>query len=175
MTIFTIGHSNHPIEQFLEILKAHGIGLVADVRTIPRSRYNPQYNSDSLPAILEEQGIEYRHLADLGGRRHAKMDSPNTGWENASFRGFADYMQTEGFVRGLAELIELAGTRKTAVMCAESVPWRCHRSLIADALLVRGITVMHIMGRTSAKAHTLTSFAEVQGTVITYPGMPKLF
>ncbi len=173
--IYTVGHSNHPIEKFIEMLTTHGIELVADIRTIPRSRRNPQYNSDALPASLKERGIDYRHLPDLGGLRHARKDSPNRGWENASFRGFADYMQTEDFGKGLAELTALAEGRKVAVMCAESVPWRCHRSLIADALSVRGVTVLHIMSRTSAKAHTLTSFARVNGTSITYPGESKLF
>jgi len=168
--IFTIGHSNHPLEKFIAMLAAHGIELIADVRTVPRSRHNPQYNSDVLPVSLKEHGIEYRHVPDLGGLRHAKKDSLNGGWENASFRGFADYMQTEAFGKGLAELTALAEGKKVAVMCAEAVPWRCHRSLIADALSVRGITVLHIMSRTSAKAHTLTPFARVSGTTITYPG-----
>ena len=170
MTISTIGHSNHPLEKFIEMLTAHGIELIADVRTVPRSRHNPQYNSDVLPASLREQGMAYRHLPDLGGLRHAKKDSLNTGWENATFRGFADYMQTESFEKGLAELIALADGTKVALMCAEALPWRCHRSLIADALMVRGITVMHIMSRTAANEHTLTPFAKVNGTTITYPG-----
>ncbi len=171
--IFTIGHSNHPLEKFVEMLLSRKIELVADVRTVPKSRYNPQFNSDSLPASLREQGIGYRHLPALGGLRHAKKDSLNRGWENASFRGFADYMQTEEFGKGVAELIVLAGKKKVAVMCAESVPWRCHRSLISDALLVRGVTVMHIMSRTSAKEHALTPFAKVDGTNITYPAAEK--
>ncbi len=175
MTIYTIGHSNHPLEKFIEMLSAHDIELIADVRTVPRSRHNPQFNSDNLPVSLGEHGIEYRHLPALGGLRHAKKDSPNRGWENASFRGYADYMQTEDFERGLAELITLADVKKVAIMCAESLPWRCHRSLISDALLARGVTVMHIMSRTSAKEHTLTSFAQVSGTSVTYPGEPRLF
>jgi len=170
MTISTIGHSNHPLEKFIEMLTAHGIELIADVRTVPRSRHNPQYNSDVLPASLREQGMAYRHLPDLGGLRHAKKDSLNTGWENATFRGFADYMQTERFEKGLAELIALADGTKVALLCAEALPWRCHRSLIADALMVRGVTVMHIMSRTAANEHTLTPFAKVNGTTITYPG-----
>ncbi len=169
MTIYTVGHSNHPIEKFIEMLTAHGIEQVADVRTIPRSRHNPQYSSDSLPASLTQRGIAYRHMPALGGLRHAKKDSQNRGWENDSFRGFADYMQTEEFEKGLAELIAAAEEKKIAILCAESVPWRCHRSLIADALSVRAVTVMHIMSRTSVKEHTLTSFAKVSGTSITYP------
>jgi uncharacterized protein (DUF488 family) len=169
MTIYTIGHSNHPLEKFIEMLTAHGIGLIADVRTIPKSRHNPQYNSDALAASLREHGIEYRHLPALGGLRHPKKDSVNTAWENDSFRGFADYLQTEGFEAGLSELLPIGQEQRTAVMCAEALPWRCHRSLIADALLVRGITVMHIMSRTSVKEHTLTPWARVQGMAITYP------
>jgi uncharacterized protein (DUF488 family) len=176
MIIYTVGHSNHPLGTFLQLLTTHGLGLVADVRTVPRSRHNPQYDGDALAASLAGAGIAHRHLPDLGGLRHARKDSPNTGWENASFRGFADYMQTEGFERGLAELIALARERKVAVMCAEAVPWRCHRSLIADALLVRGIAVMHVMSRTALKKHALTPFAAVSGTRITYPGeQPGLF
>jgi uncharacterized protein (DUF488 family) len=168
--IFTIGHSNHPIEKFFDMLTSHKIELIADVRTIPGSRHNPQYNGDALAARLRAQGIGYRHLPGLGGLRHAKKDSPNTGWENDSIRGFADYMQTEGFGKGLAELTALARDKRTAVLCAEAVPWRCHRSLIADALSVRGITVMHIMSRPSVKEHSLTSFASASGATIIYPG-----
>ena len=175
MTIFTIGHSNHPLEKFLELLSAHGIELIVDVRSVPRSRHNPQFNADALPVCLREQGIEYHRIPPLGGLRHARKDSVNLGWENASFRGFADYMQTEEFRKGLEELTGLAKEKETAILCAESLPWRCHRSLIADALLVRGITVLHIMNRTSVKEHTLTSFARIEGTTITYPGEPRLF
>ena len=169
VTIFTIGHSTHPIEEFADVLKAHGIEFIIDVRTIPKSRHNPQYNSDTLSAALHGHAIGYEHLPGLGGLRHAKKDSINTAWKNASFRGFADYMQTEDFERGLNMLIETAGKRLTAIMCAEAVPWRCHRSLIADALLARGITVMDIMGKTPAKAHMMTPWAMVKGTTITYP------
>jgi uncharacterized protein (DUF488 family) len=175
MTIYTIGHSNHPLEKFIEMLQSHGIEFVGDVRTVPRSRYNPQYNSDSLPVSLKDCGIAYRHLPALGGLRHTIKGSTNTGWENASFRGYADYMQTEGFRGGLAELTALAEEKKTAIMCAESLPWRCHRNLLSDALLVRGITVLHIMSAASAKEHALTSFAHVEGESITYPGEPLLF
>jgi uncharacterized protein (DUF488 family) len=168
-SIFTIGHSNHSFEKFLEMLKAHGIELIADVRTIPKSRHNPQFSSDALAVSLKEHDIEYRHIADLGGLRHAKKESLNKGWENDSFRGFADHMQAEGFKKGLAELLAFAEKKRTAVMCAEALPWRCHRSLIADALLVRGITVVHIMSRTSVKGHALTPWAVVAGRDITYP------
>ncbi len=173
VTIFTIGHSTHPIDQFADILKAHGIESVIDVRTIPKSRHNPQYNNDALFAALHGYAIGYEHMPGLGGLRHAKKDSINTAWENASFRGFADYMQTEDFEKSLNTLIETAGKRPTAIMCAEAVPWRCHRSLIADALLARGITVMDIMGKTPAKTHTMTPWAHVRGTMITYPKASK--
>ncbi|MDA8100659.1 MAG: DUF488 domain-containing protein [Nitrospiraceae bacterium] len=170
MTIYTVGHSNHPLEVFLELLQVHGIELVVDVRTVPKSRHNPQFNSEGIAASLARIGIAYQHLPDLGGLRHPRKDSTNLGWENESFRGFADYMQTEGFEKGLQELQGLAEGRKTTVMCAEAVPWRCHRSLISDALLARGVLVMHIMSRTSVKQHSLTPFAEVKGTTVTYPG-----
>jgi uncharacterized protein (DUF488 family) len=169
LVIYSIGHSTRPIEEFIGILEAHGIGLIADVRTIPRSRRNPQFNSDALETTLQASGIGYAHLKGLGGLRHAKKDSVNRGWENASFRGFADHMQTEEFEESLSALIALAKERPAAVMCAEAVPWKCHRSLIADALFVRGITVLHIMSRTSVRPHALTPWAEVKGTSLTYP------
>ena len=169
LTIFTIGHSTHSIEEFVEMLKAHDIKLIVDVRTIPKSRHNPQYNSDTLAAALHERAIGYEHMPGLGGLRHAKKNSINTAWENASFRGFADYMQTEDFVQSMNILIETAGKQPTAIMCAEALPWRCHRSLISDALLARGITVMDIMSKTSAKAHTMTPWAKVKDTAIQYP------
>ena len=151
------------------MLRDHGIGLIADVRTIPKSRHNPHYNSDVLAAALHENRIAYHYLPLLGGLRHPKKDSINSAWENDSFRGFADYMQTEGFAAGLSELLAIGREQRTAVMCAEALPWRCHRSLIADALLVREVTVMHIMSRTSVKEHVLTPWARVQGMTITYP------
>lgn len=169
LEILTVGHSTRPVEEFVDILTAHGVRLVADVRTIPRSRHNPQFNSDALASSLKASGIGYRHMPKLGGLRHAKKDSPNQGWENASFRGFADYMQTEEFEAGLRELIEAGKERKTVIMCAEAVPWRCHRSLIGDALSARGIAVMNIMSRTSTKPHTLTAWAEVKDAKVLYP------
>ncbi|MEI2689861.1 MAG: DUF488 domain-containing protein [Anaerolineae bacterium] len=168
--IFTIGHSTRPLEQFIALLRDHGVALVADVRTVPRSRHNPQFNRETLPAALAEAGIGYSHLADLGGLRHTTAASINTGWRNDSFRGFADYMQTEGFAAGLAELLALAQQGPVAIMCAEAVPWRCHRSLIADALAVRGVAVEHIIGAGRTQPHSLTPFAHVEGTRITYPG-----
>ncbi len=169
LTVFTIGHSTRTLETFLSLLQAHGVRRLVDVRTIPRSRHNPQYNQDLLPGPLQAAGIAYTHLAGLGGLRHARRDSPNTGWENASFRGFADYMQTPEFLSALEELLALARRESIAVMCAEAVPWRCHRSLIADALLVRGVAVEHILSRTRTQAHSLTPWARVRGTCISYP------
>jgi uncharacterized protein (DUF488 family) len=168
-TIFTIGHSTRPLPEFAEMLQANGIEILVDVRTIPRSRQNPQYNSDALAAALREHHIVYEHLPGLGGLRHPRKDSVNAGWENASFRGFADYMQSEEFALNLDRLIETARKGPTAVMCAEAVPWRCHRSLISDALLVRGFTVMDIMSKRSVKEHRLTPWAKVEGERITYP------
>jgi uncharacterized protein (DUF488 family) len=167
--ILTIGHSTRAIEDFVRLLQTHGVTRVVDVRTIPRSRHNPQFNSDALPRSLIRAGIGYIHVAGLGGLRHAKRASANTGWRNASFRGFADYMQTPGFEEALNGLISVAQQDRTALMCAEAVPWRCHRSLIADALLVRGIRVEHIMSAAGRKAHTLTPFAKVHDTHISYP------
>ena len=168
--VLTIGHSAHTIGEFIGLLQAHGATLVVDVRTVPRSRHNPQFDQASLPASLKKAGLGYVHLPGLGGLRHARRDSLNLGWRNASFRGFADYMQTPEFEQSLDELIQLANQEQIAIMCAEAVPWRCHRSLIADALLVRGIRVEDIMSPTSCTAHTLTSFAKARDTTITYPG-----
>ncbi len=167
--ILTIGHSNRPLDEFLALLGAHGVQCVVDVRTIPRSRHNPQFNSDALMNSLREADIGYVHKKQLGGLRHPKKDSVNTGWRNASFRGFADYMQTPEFGAALADLIEFTRGKRCAIMCAEAVPWRCHRSLIADALIARKVAVEHIMSRTSRQAHALTPFAKVSGERITYP------
>jgi uncharacterized protein (DUF488 family) len=168
--ILTIGHSTRTIEEFVRLLQAHEVTKVADVRTIPRSRRNPQFNSSSLASSLKKAGIGYIHMAGLGGLRHANRASVNTAWRNASFRGYADYMQTHEFEDALKKLIRFSKRRRFALMCAEAVPWRCHRSLIADALLVRGFNVEHIFSATNRKAHVLTPFAKVQGTGITYPG-----
>ncbi len=167
--VLTVGHSTWRIEEFIRLLRAHEVSRVLDVRTIPRSRHNPQFNADSLPGVLMVVRIGYTHLAELGGLRHPARDSPNTGWENESFRGFADYMQTPEFAKAIEELIRLAKHERVALMCAEAVPWRCHRSLIADALLVRGLRPEHIMTPTHRQAHTLTPFARVRGLQITYP------
>ncbi len=167
--MLTIGHSTRPIVEFIDILRSHRVELLGDVRTVPKSRYNPQFNRESLPAPLAETGIAYRHIPALGGLRHPRKDSPNTGWRNESFRGYADYMQTPEFERGLEELLALAADKKVAIMCAEAVPWRCHRSMIADALTVRGVEVRHIINAAKADPHKLTSFARVEGARVTYP------
>lgn len=167
--VFTIGHSTRPVPEFIEIIRAYGIRKVVDIRTIPKSRHNPQFNKDTLKESLKAVKIGYLHMKGLGGLRHALKDSPNAGWENASFRGFADYMQTEEFKENLEKLIELAEKGATVVMCAETVPWRCHRSLIGDALFVRGVRVRHIMSAGSSRDHSLTPWAKVKGRKITYP------
>ena len=172
--VFTVGHSTHPIEEFIALLQAHGVQQVVDVRTIPRSRHNPQFNADTLPKSLKTAGIGYVHLPELGGLRHSSKTSVNTGWRNASFRGFADYMQTPPFERGLKQLLQLAKKTPSALMCAEAVPWRCHRSLIADALLVRGIPVLNILSRSACQPHKLTPFAKAAGKRITYPAQQTI-
>jgi uncharacterized protein (DUF488 family) len=167
--VLTIGHSTRPLDEFMALLKAHAVTLVVDVRTIPRSRHNPQFDQDSLPDSLKKAGIGYVHVPGLGGLRHAKHNSVNAGWRNASFRGYADYMQTPEFEKQIEELIQLAKEHRIALMCAEAVPWRCHRSLIGDALTVRGIRTEDIMSLTQRRLHTLTPFAQVRGSTVTYP------
>jgi uncharacterized protein (DUF488 family) len=154
----------------VSILKAHGIQQLVDVRTIPRSRHVPQFNRESLAKELPKRKIVYVDLQSLGGLRHPKKDSINTGWRNASFRGYADYMATEEFRAGLERLLELASARRSAIMCAEAVPWRCHRSLIGDALLARDVRVEDILSVTSSRPHELTSFARVSQDSVSYPG-----
>ena len=167
--VLTIGHSNRTWKDFLELLRAHRVKRVIDVRSIPRSRRNPQFNRETLSKKLRAARIGYVHLRKLGGLRHARRDSPNMGWRNSSFRGFADYMQTSEFAAGLHRLMKMAAEKRSAIMCAEAVPWRCHRSLIADALTVRGIRVNDIMSMKRSQIHSLTPFARVQGHRITYP------
>jgi uncharacterized protein (DUF488 family) len=166
--VFTIGHSTRPIEEFIGLLQSNGIRQLIDIRTIPKSRRNPQFSADSLATSLLAAGVGYTHLKALGGLRHPRNDSVNTGWRNASFRGYADYMQTLEFEAGLARAVALAKQEPTALMCAEAVPWRCHRSLVADALVVRGIEVLEIVNKSSPEAHKVTPFARVTGTQITY-------
>lgn len=167
--IFTVGHSTKSLPELAGLLKSFGISHVADVRTIPRSRHNPQFNRRHLMKALAPYRIRYRHMAGLGGLRRARKDSANGAWRNASFRGFADYMQTREFVRNLQRLIRFARRRRVAVMCAEAVPWRCHRSLIADALTVRKFEVLHILGPHRAQPHRMTPWAKVRGVKIGYP------
>ena len=167
--VFTIGHSTRPLDEFIGLLRAHDIDLLVDVRTMPRSRHNPQFNRDALPAALDAVGIGYLGITALGGLRRRSPDSPNGGWKNPSFQGFADYMLTPEFSVGLGELLDAAKERRPCIMCAEAVPWRCHRSLIADSLVVRGIRVEHIVGPGRTLIHTLKPLAHVEGLCITYP------
>jgi uncharacterized protein (DUF488 family) len=168
--VLTVGHSTRPLAEFIALLKAHSVTRLMDVRTVPRSRHNPQFNHDALPTALARDGIRYEHVAGLGGFRRTLPGSPNEGWRNASFRGYADYMQTPEFAASLAALIAVASEEHVALMCAEAVPWRCHRSLIADALVVHGVHVEEITSATRRQVHTLTPFAKVDGLVLTYPG-----
>jgi uncharacterized protein (DUF488 family) len=167
--VLTIGHSTHPIEEFVPLLWANEVARVIDVRTVPRSRHNPQFNRDALPATLESVGIGYSHLPGLGGLRRTHADSPNAAWRNLSFRGYADYMQSPEFNDNVEQLVEMAKAERCVLMCAEAVPWRCHRSLIGDALLVRGVQVEDIIGPGVRRPHVLTRFAQVDGLRITYP------
>jgi uncharacterized protein (DUF488 family) len=180
-TIWTIGHSTRPIEEFIALLKSHEIQRLIDVRTMPRSRHNPQFNTEIFAVNLAAADLRYRHSAGLGGLRKASKESINQGWRNASFRGYADYMQTEEFQKAVEELMVDSRLQPTTIMCAEAVPWRCHRSLIADVLTTRGWEVRHIMSSTDAKPHQLTSFARVVDGAISYPkptdseSAPRLF
>jgi uncharacterized protein (DUF488 family) len=167
--VATIGHSTRTLETFIHLLQIYGVKQVVDVCTVPRSRHNPQFNHETLPDDLKAAGIEYLHLPGLGGLRHPRPDSENVGWRNASFRGFADYMGTPEFENHLGELIKLSQRRRIALMCAEALPWRCHRSLIADALEVRGINVSHILNSKHLQPHRMTPFAQVNGTHLVYP------
>lgn len=172
VVVLTIGHSTRSLEELAKLLASHGVEHLLDVRTVPRSRTNPQFNADAMPGSLAPYGIRYTHVAALGGLRKALRDSPNRGWENASFRGYADYMQTPEFAAALEDLVRLAARERVAIMCAEAVPWRCHRSLIADALVARGIPVEHIMSASKASPHRVTRFAKVDGRRVTYPDTP---
>jgi uncharacterized protein (DUF488 family) len=172
VTIATIGHSTRELDALVSILRGHGITRLVDVRTVPRSRHNPQFNRETLPGALAPSGIGYVHMPGLGGLRPPRPDSVHTGGRTSGFRGYADYMQTGDFARAVDTLIEQARGDRVAIMCAEAVPWRCHRSLVADALTTRGLAVLHLMSRERADAHVLTSFARVEGTTVTYPGVP---
>jgi uncharacterized protein (DUF488 family) len=168
--ILTIGHSTRSIEEFTRLLAAHQVQRLIDIRTIPQSRHNPQFGRDLLRPALRRIGIRYAHIAGLGGLRRPRPNSPNNGWRNAGFRGYADYMQTATFRRSLDRCIALAKDAQIVLMCAEAVPWRCHRSLVADALIVRGIAVSEITSGVRVRPHVLTPWAEVAGIEITYPG-----
>ena len=169
--VFTIGHSTRTAEAFLTLLTANAVAHLVDVRTVPRSARNPQFNRETLPQTLAAVGIQYTHMKALGGLRHPRPDSINSGWRNDGFRGYADYMQTAEFAEALEQLTTVARRQPVAIMCAEALPWRCHRSLLADALLVRGFEVQDITGPGKTRAHQLTPFARVQGVTITYPGL----
>ncbi len=169
VVIYTIGHSTHPIDEFLGMLKDFKVHRVIDVRTIPKSRFNPQFNQEDLAQSLANEKIDYEHMPGLGGLRHAKKDSINLGWRNASFRGYADYMQTETFENSLQELIKMAQRKTLAIMCAEAVPWRCHRSLIADALILHGMDVRDIMGPQKESVHKMSPMAQIEKGKIYYP------
>ena len=168
-SVFTVGHSTMPIERFIALLQTYGVKRLVDIRSAPRSRHNPQFNDTSLAESLTARQIEYVHIQALGGLRRAHKDSPNTGWRNESFRGYADHMQGEEFRDALETLIRMSRQERAAIMCAEAVPWRCHRSLVADALAVRGIPAVEILSESSYRMHKLTPFARVEGTRITYP------
>jgi uncharacterized protein (DUF488 family) len=170
--IFTVGHSTRSIDEFVELLRAHGIKGIVDIRSIPRSRHNPQFNADNLKQSLQREHMRYKHIKELGGLRRAKKDSINLGWRNASFRGFADYMATQEFSEGLEALTKIATTRETAIMCAEAVPWRCHRSLVADALTNKGWMVLDIMSRTVVARHHQTPFLKIRKGQLVYPEEP---
>jgi uncharacterized protein (DUF488 family) len=169
LRIFTIGHSTRSIHDSVEILKHYAITELVDIRTIPKSRHNPQFNGPELAHVLRNHHIGYRHQKNLGGLRHAHKDSINMAWQNVSFRGYADYMQTPEFKEGLHELITIAHEKTVVIMCAEAVPWRCHRSLIGDALLAHNIEVEDIFSITSIKPHKLTPWAKVHNKTVTYP------
>jgi uncharacterized protein (DUF488 family) len=175
LLIHTVGHSNRPLDEFVDLLRAHSVTLLVDVRKMPRSRSNPQFNIDALPDELNRVGINYLHLPGLGGLRRPRPDSPNGGWRNRSFQAYADYMQTREFAETLESVLEAARHHSVALMCAEAVPWRCHRSLIADALIVRGARIEDILGKSKSRSHRLTPWAHVVGTQLTYPPETTLF
>jgi len=175
MVLYTIGHSNRSFDDFVGLLRSNGIERLVDIRRIPRSAHNPQFNADSLAEALPRCGIDYRHMEALGGLRKPRPDSTNTGWRNAGFRGYADYMETEEFRMALNELLALGAEKPTAIMCAEAVPWRCHRSVLADAIVAHGVTVLDIVGPGRPREHKLPEFAKVFDGRVTYPGDKPLF
>jgi len=173
LTIYTIGHSTRTLNEFLDLLNVYSITLLVDVRTIPRSRHNPQFNKETLPVTLKSYGVKYIHMPEIGGLRHPKRDSVNIAWKNMGFRGYADYMQTKEFTDNLLKITALERENCLALMCAEALPWRCHRGLISDALVVRHVKVLHIISKDNTITHELTEFAHVEGNQITYPLFTK--
>lgn len=169
VVIFTIGHSTRTLHEFVSLLNVYNVTLLVDVRTVPRSRHNPQFNKETFAETLKPYGVKYIHMPEIGGLRHPKRDSINLAWKNIGFRGYADYMQTKEFTDNILKITALARENRLALMCAEALPWRCHRSLISDALIVRHVKVLHIISATSTITHELTEFAKVKGTKITYP------
>ena len=169
ISIYTIGHSTRPIDEFISILEAYGIKQLVDIRTIPKSRRNPQYGQEDLQASLENAGIEYIYMKDLGGLRPSIHLTVNDGWQNKSFQNYADYMQSDKFKDAVNQLKDILEKEVTVMMCAEAVPWRCHRRLVGDALIARGVKVCDIFDQKNVKEHTLTSFAVADGTDISYP------
>jgi len=174
--LFTIGHSNHPLERFLVLLTRHGVEALVDIRRFPGSRKHPHFNQDSLAAALQKSGVEYDWLEALGGRRHKQRDeSPNLGLENQGFRNYADYMLTDEFREGVEKLLEIARRKRTAIMCAEGLFWQCHRRLVSDFLVANGVAVQHIMPSGELRPHKLTDGAVIEGGGVTYPGEKSLF
>jgi uncharacterized protein (DUF488 family) len=171
--VLTIGHSTRTLEEFVQLLEVYGVTLVVDVRTVPRSRHNPQFNKETLPTILKHYGVRYIHMPEIGGLRHPKHESVNTAWKNSGFRGYADYMYTQEFTDNLLKIVTLTRENRLVLMCAEALPWRCHRNLLSDALVVRHIKVEHIISKDSVINHELNSLAQVEGTKITYPLFTK--
>ena len=169
LIVFTIGHSTRTLDEFIVLLKTYGVNLVVDVRTVPHSRHNPQFNKESLPARLKPEAIRYIHMPEIGGLRRPQPNSVNLAWKNAGFRGYADYMQTKEFADNLLKIVALVQENCLTLMCAEALPWRCHRSLISDALVVRHVNVQHIISPTSCLSHEINEIAHVEGTRVTYP------
>lgn len=171
MTIYTVGHSTRPAAELLDLLHHHGLGALADIRAMPRSRRHPQFDKAALETSLSAQGVQYRHFPALGGRRTPQNDSVNTAWRDPAFRGYADYMQTLPFAEALDELVRFGAGQPTTVMCAEATWWTCHRRLLADALVARDVRVLHIASRAEPKSHALSDFARIDAGRLTYPGL----
>ncbi|MGE0227122.1 MAG: DUF488 family protein [Dehalococcoidia bacterium] len=176
LRLWTVGHSTRSFEELVGVLRspeAEPIGVLVDIRTVPKSRRHPHFSLEALAAELPRREIVYVHLQALGGFRRPATDSTNGAWRNESFRGYADYMQTPAFEEAVAALLDVARGARTAVMCSEAMPWRCHRTLVADAVAARGVQVTHLLSAAKAQAHTLTSFARVEGERVTYPAMDE--